>query len=153
MLGMTVWANLYFKTIFKEKIWMQLFLSKNLSITIYLFKFMSMILHLVLLMNLCVNNYQISCNRCLNGNWTSNTSIKKHNFINQAKYYKERLKRFGMENPKGISTPSRTSCYLYKDEGDKSVEEIKYRGMIISLLYLNISRPNIMFFCLYVCIF
>ncbi|PNX58596.1 copia protein, partial [Trifolium pratense] len=38
-----------------------------------------------------------------------------------------------------------TSCYLDKDEGGKSVDESKYRGMIGSLLYLTASRPDIMF--------
>ncbi|MCH82973.1 copia-type pol polyprotein [Trifolium medium] len=66
-------------------------------------------------------------------------------FINQSKYCKELLKKFGMQNAKEISTPMSTSCYLDKDEGGKSVDESKYRGMIGSLLYLTASRPDIMF--------
>jgi hypothetical protein len=66
-------------------------------------------------------------------------------FINQSKYCKELLKKIGMQNAKEISTPMSTSCYLDKDEGGKSVDESKYRGMIGSLLYLTASRPDIMF--------
>lgn len=66
-------------------------------------------------------------------------------FINQSKYCKELLKKFGMHNAKEISTPMSTSCHLDKDKEGKSVEESKYRGMIGSLLYLTASRPDIMF--------
>ena len=38
-------------------------------------------------------------------------------FINQSKYYKELLKRFGMDNAKEIATPMSTAWYLDKDEG------------------------------------
>ena len=66
-------------------------------------------------------------------------------FINQSKYCKELLKRFGMDKAKEIATPMSTSCYLDKDEGGKSVEITEYRGTISSLFYLTASRPDIMF--------
>nr|KYP56105.1 Copia protein [Cajanus cajan] len=66
-------------------------------------------------------------------------------FINQSKYCKELLKRFGMENAKSMATPMSTTCYLDKDEVGKSIDVKKYRGMIGSLLYLFASRPDIMF--------
>nr|KYP40644.1 Retrovirus-related Pol polyprotein from transposon TNT 1-94 [Cajanus cajan] len=66
-------------------------------------------------------------------------------FINQSKYCKELLKRFGMENAKSMATPMSTTCYLDKDEVGKSIDVKKYRGMIGSLLYLSASRPDIMF--------
>ena len=66
-------------------------------------------------------------------------------FISQTKYCKELLKRFGMDKAKAVATPISTSCYLDKDEGGKSVEITKYRGIIGSLLYLTASRPDIMF--------
>lgn len=66
-------------------------------------------------------------------------------FINQAKYCKELIKKFGMENAKEISTPMGTGCYLDKDEGGKPIDPSKYRGIIRSLLYLTASRPDIMF--------
>ncbi|KAI5653726.1 hypothetical protein M9H77_30913 [Catharanthus roseus] len=66
-------------------------------------------------------------------------------FINQEKYTKELLKRFGMSNAKGIGTPMSASLKLDKDEKGKTIDEKTYRGMIGSLLYLTVSRPDIMF--------
>ena len=66
-------------------------------------------------------------------------------FINQAKYTKELLNRFGMREAKPLSTPMGTSIKLDKDENGKKVDEKLYRGMIGSLLYLTASRPDIMF--------
>nr|XP_009803664.1 PREDICTED: uncharacterized protein LOC104249002 [Nicotiana sylvestris] len=50
-----------------------------------------------------------------------------------------------MSNAKAIGTPMSPSTSLDKDEQRKSVDETKYRGMIGSLIYLNASRPDIMF--------
>ena len=66
-------------------------------------------------------------------------------FINQAKYTKELIKRFGMDGCKTSKTPMSTTTKLDKDENGKSVDEKKYRGMIGSLLYLTSSRPDIMY--------
>jgi len=66
-------------------------------------------------------------------------------FVNQSKYCKDLIHRFGMENAKHIATPMSTACYLDKDETGQSIDIKKYRGMIGSLLYLSASRPNIMF--------
>ena len=66
-------------------------------------------------------------------------------FINQSKYCKELIKRFGMESAKHMATPMSTSCYLDKDESGQSIDIKQYRGMIGSLLYLSASRPDIMF--------
>jgi len=38
-----------------------------------------------------------------------------------------------------------TRCYLDTDDKGVSEEKTKYRGLIGSLLYLPVSRPNIMF--------
>ncbi|KAK8526380.1 hypothetical protein V6N12_020852 [Hibiscus sabdariffa] len=66
-------------------------------------------------------------------------------FINQAKYIKEKLKKFGMENVKPQATPMSSSIKLDKDEEGKCVDSKLYRSMIGSLLYLTASRPDIMF--------
>ena len=66
-------------------------------------------------------------------------------FVNQAKYTKEFLKRFGMVGAKALATPMSTSIKLDKDENEKNVDEKLYRDMIGSLLYLMASRPDIMF--------
>ena len=59
---------------------------------------------------------------------------KEGTFINQAKYVKDLLKRFGMDEIKPTSTPMSTSTRLDKDEGGKSVDTKLYRSMIGSLL-------------------
>ena len=69
--------------------------------------------------------------------------MEKRIFINQAKYTKELLKKFGMENAKTLGTLMIPSTKLNKDENGKSVDEKKYRCMIGSLLYLIASRPEI----------
>ena len=66
-------------------------------------------------------------------------------FINQAKYTKELLKKFGMYDSKIAGTPMSTSIKLDNDEKGKSIDQTKYRGMIGLLLYLTASRPDIMF--------
>jgi hypothetical protein len=66
-------------------------------------------------------------------------------FLNQSKYVKDLLKRFGFENAKAFGTPMSPSTKLDKDEEGKPVDINLYRGMIGSLLYLTASRPDIMF--------
>ena len=70
---------------------------------------------------------------------------KDGTFIDQAKYVKDLLKRFGLEASKPYSTPMSTSTKLNKDERGKCVDSKLYRSMIGSLLYLTTSRPDIMF--------
>ncbi|KAK9185082.1 hypothetical protein WN943_025435 [Citrus x changshan-huyou] len=71
-------------------------------------------------------------------------------FINQAKYVKDLLKRFGYDNGTAKSTPMSTTIKLDKDEKGKEVDIKTYRGMIGSLLYLTANRPDIMF-SVYLC--
>ena len=66
-------------------------------------------------------------------------------FINQTKYIKEMLKKFGMENSKGARTPMSSSTKMDKDKKGKCVNQRLYRSMIGSLLYLTASRPDILF--------
>ncbi|KAK0587206.1 hypothetical protein LWI29_019132 [Acer saccharum] len=66
-------------------------------------------------------------------------------FITQAKYAKNLVKKFGLENAKHCDTPMSTTLKLSKDASGKSVEQTLYRGMIGSLLYLTASRPDISF--------
>ena len=72
-------------------------------------------------------------------------------FINQAKYVKDSLKKYGMEGCKKISTPMATSTKLDADELGNAVDQKIYRGMIGSLLYLIASRPDIQF-SVYLCV-
>ncbi|GMI75421.1 hypothetical protein HRI_001211400 [Hibiscus trionum] len=71
--------------------------------------------------------------------------MKDGTFINQAKYIKDMLNKFGLENTKPQATPMSSSTKLDKDEGGKCVDSKLYRSMIGSLLYLTASRPDILF--------
>ena len=66
-------------------------------------------------------------------------------FICQAKYSKELIKKFGLEDSKFCNTPMDTTTKLDKDDQGKCVDIKLYRSMIGSLLYLTASRPDIMF--------
>jgi len=66
-------------------------------------------------------------------------------FVNQSKYCKELIHRFWMENAKHMVTPMSTACYLNKDETIQSIDIKQYQGMIGSLLYIFVSRVDIMF--------
>ena len=56
-------------------------------------------------------------------------------FINQSKYVKDLLKRFGIDDSKTKSTPMSTMTTFDKDEKGKEVDIKIYQGMIGSLLY------------------
>ncbi|GJT62077.1 retrovirus-related pol polyprotein from transposon TNT 1-94 [Tanacetum coccineum] len=71
--------------------------------------------------------------------------LKDGIFFNQSKYIKEILKKFRLEDSKPMKTPMSMETKLTKDEESESVDNTKYRGMIGSLLYLTVSRPDIMF--------
>jgi hypothetical protein len=73
--------------------------------------------------------------------------MKDGNFLSQEKYTKDLLKRFNMEKCKPIKTPMPTNGHL---EGGNPLDQTLYRCMIGSLLYLTVSRPNIMF-SVYMC--
>ena len=50
-----------------------------------------------------------------------------------------------MEAYKPAETPMSTSVKIDANKNGKSVDIMKYRGMIGSLLYLTTSRPDMMF--------
>ena len=49
-----------------------------------------------------------------------------------------------MEDCKLVTTSMQTSCKLIKDDDSKSTYQRKYRSMIGSLLYVTISRLDVM---------
>ena len=49
-----------------------------------------------------------------------------------------------MENCKPVSTPMITGCNLSSNDDCPTVNQLEYRSMIGSLLYLTGTRPNIM---------
>jgi hypothetical protein len=76
---------------------------------------------------------------------------KERTFINQTKYTREILKKFGIDKVKSSKTPMGTNGHLDLDLGGTSVDQNVYRSMIGSLLYLCASKPDIMFsVCMYV---
>ncbi|GJZ51856.1 putative ribonuclease H-like domain-containing protein [Tanacetum coccineum] len=66
-------------------------------------------------------------------------------FVSQDKYVDEILKKFGFSTLKTVSTPMETSIPLLKDAEAEDVDVHLYRSMIGSLMYLTVSRPDIMF--------
>ena len=65
-------------------------------------------------------------------------------FISQEKYLKDRMKKFGMQDCKGYTTPMPTNIHLGPDDNGKEFEQKVYRSMIGSILYLCASRLDIM---------
>ena len=71
--------------------------------------------------------------------------LKEDAFLNQAKYIRDLLNKFNLEEVKAKSTPMGSSIKLDMDEKGKPVDKTKDRGMIGSLLYLMASKPDIMY--------
>jgi hypothetical protein len=83
---------------------------------------------------------ELSCFLCL-----QIKQLKNDTFVSQGKYIKDMLKKFGMEDAKGISTPRGTNGSLDSDTSGNMVDQKMYRFMIGSLLYVTASRPDVMF--------
>ncbi|XP_015954394.1 uncharacterized mitochondrial protein AtMg00810-like [Arachis duranensis] len=64
-------------------------------------------------------------------------------FIHQEKYAKELVKKFGLKSAKPMGTPMHPNIKLDKDEHARDVDEMRYRGIIGSLMYLASSRLDI----------
>jgi hypothetical protein len=71
---------------------------------------------------------------------------KEGTFVHQAKYRKDILKKFKIDDSKPLSTPMSRTTALDADEDGEPVNQKEYRSMIGSLLYLTATRPNIQFF-------
>ena len=74
--------------------------------------------------------------------------IKQHKYgilIHQEKHANDLLKKFDMDKTKNISTLVHPSQILEADEDGKKVSDKLYRGIIGSLLYLTVSRPDLQF--------
>ena len=65
-------------------------------------------------------------------------------FINQTKYIKKIIKKFGT-SPRSVGIPMSNTCKLDNNEGGKSIDQKICRRMIGSLLYLIASRSDILF--------
>jgi hypothetical protein len=70
---------------------------------------------------------------------------KEGTFVYQAKYTKDIVRKFKMEDSKAMETPMSTTTALDADEEGEHVDQKEYRSMIGSLLYLTATRPDIQF--------
>ena len=66
-------------------------------------------------------------------------------YINQAKYAKNLVKRFGLDNAAHARTPMAANAKLTNDSSSESVVVTLYRSMIGCMLYLTASKPDIAF--------
>nr|GEV68680.1 hypothetical protein [Tanacetum cinerariifolium] len=64
-------------------------------------------------------------------------------FINQAKYAQKILIKHGMTSCDSVGTPMATK-HLDADLSETPVDQTKYRSMVRALMYLTVSRPDIM---------
>jgi hypothetical protein len=65
--------------------------------------------------------------------------------VHQAKYTKDIMRKFKMEDSKAMVTPMSTTTALDMDEEGEHVDQKEYRSMIGSLLYLTATSPDIQF--------
>nr|GEU66365.1 hypothetical protein [Tanacetum cinerariifolium] len=95
--------------------------------------------------NLMTQRYEISMMGVLN--YFLGFQIKQFErgiSINQEKYVMDLLKKYDI-NGLSVKTPMVPLNNLGPDLNSKAINETRYRGMIGSLMYLTISRPDIQF--------
>jgi hypothetical protein len=68
---------------------------------------------------------------------------KEGTFVHQAKYTKDIVRKFKMEDSKVMETPMSMNTALDADEEGEHVDQNEFRSMIRSLLYLMAMRPDI----------
>ncbi|GJR63095.1 ribonuclease H-like domain-containing protein [Tanacetum coccineum] len=66
-------------------------------------------------------------------------------FINQSKYAREIIKKYGMESNDSIDTPMVDRTKLDEGLQGTPADPTCYHGMVCSLMYLTSSRPNLVF--------
>ena len=66
-------------------------------------------------------------------------------FISQKKYAEETLERFGMEYCKPVKNHIVPGSRLAKDEGGTKIDSTTYKKMVGSLMYLTVTRPDLMY--------
>jgi hypothetical protein len=70
---------------------------------------------------------------------------KEGTFVHQAKYTKDIVRKFKLEDSKAMATPMSMTIVLDANEEGEHVDQKEYRSMIGSLLYLMATRPDIQF--------
>jgi len=66
-------------------------------------------------------------------------------YLSQRKYTLEILERFGLENANSVRNPMVPGMKLMKNEDGEQVNMTRYKQMVGSLMYLSVTRPDIMF--------
>ena len=66
-------------------------------------------------------------------------------YINQAKYAKNLVKRFRLDNAAHAKTPIAANAKLTNDPSGESIDVTLYKSMIGCLLYLTANQPDITF--------
>jgi hypothetical protein len=78
--------------------------------------------------------------------------MKQGTFVHQATYTKHLIKKFNIAELEPESMPMSTVTLLDTDENGEAADQMEYRSMIGSLLYLMPIRPDIQFVvCLCAC--
>ena len=67
------------------------------------------------------------------------------NFICQKRYAMEVLKRFGMFESKSVNSPIVPGFKISRDNHGVTMDETYFKQMVGSLMYLTMTRPDIMF--------
>jgi hypothetical protein len=67
---------------------------------------------------------------------------KEGTFVHQAKYTKDIVRKFKMEDSKAMVMPMSTTTALNADEEGEHVDQKEYRSMIESLLYFTATRQT-----------
>jgi hypothetical protein len=70
---------------------------------------------------------------------------KEGTFVHQAKYTKDIVRKFKMQDSKDMETSMSTTTTLDADKEGEHIDQKEYQSMIGSLLYLTATRPDIQF--------
>jgi hypothetical protein len=70
---------------------------------------------------------------------------KQGTFVHQAKYTKDLMKKFNMEELKPVFTPMSSTASLAPDEDGEAMDQREYMSMIGSLPYLIVTQLDIQF--------
>jgi hypothetical protein len=77
--------------------------------------------------------------------WLQIKQSKEGTFVHQAKYTKDIMRKFKMEDSKAMATHMSTTTTLDADKEGEHVDLKEYRSMMGSHLYLTATRPDIQF--------
>lgn len=68
-------------------------------------------------------------------------------YISQKKFAREVLERFGMERSNFVNNPIVPGVKPTRDEEGVKIDATEYKQMVGSLMYLTVTRPDLMYIC------